>query len=293
MLSSFQLRWGIGQWAEFLRDKEIPVLARTKAVMLALNEEGQVAKEKLAARELVSFIFSDPYLSLKLLRMAEGRRSRRLGQETTTTLAAILQAGFDDLSDLVSASPVSDGTLAGCNECEFRAVMAASIARAWAMLRSDVSPDEVALAALLSETGELLLWHFAPELPQKAVDELTSGRALRSVKAQQQALGFTFKQMTLTLVENWALPNIIALLIKGTDTPRANIARLAIDTARHIAASDRHPSIPADLVNIRNIIPGAAYASLVVALPIPDDYKASVLEAVSETSTSTTGKDGQ
>lgn len=287
MLSAYQLRWGINQWLGFLKDKEIPVLPRTKALILALSDQCAEARERLGARQLLDIVYGDPYLSLKTLRSAETRRSRRLGQETTTALAAILQVGFDDLVALVSSSATSDATLKPCNDCESRAVLAASIARAWARQRADVLPEEVALAALLSEIGELLLWQFAPELPQKAEEELASGRAFRAVKAQQQAVGFTFKQMTLALVEAWQLPNIIGLLIKGTDTPRANIARLAADTARHIVTDDRHPAIPADLVNIRNVISHAAFATLAAPLPIADDYKSSVLEAVMADTAST------
>jgi HD-like signal output (HDOD) protein len=150
-----------------------------------------------------------------------------------------------------------------------------------------VSPDEVALAALLSECGELLLWHFAPELPLKVIAELSSGRAFRPIKAQTQALGFSFKQMTLTLVEAWKLPNIIALLIKGTDTARANIARMAVDTARHIVVNNRHPALPAELVNIKAVLPEASYAKLIAPLPIPDDYKLHLLQFVEGTSSTT------
>ncbi len=291
MLTIHQWRWGIEQWVEFLKDKEIPILSRTRILVQALREQAAEAQEHLAARELLAIVYSDPYLSLKLLRRAERQRSRRLGQETTTALAAIMHAGFDEIIALVDGSPCADDTLRGANDCEFRVVMAASIARGWARLRTDVSPEEVALAALLSETGELLLWHFAPEIVLKAEEELTSGRAFRALKAQQQAVGFSFRQMTLALVQRWELPGIIALLIKGTDTPRANIARLAIDTAGHIVIDACHPSIPADLVNIRNIIPAASYASLAAALPITEDYRLRVLAAVMADTDSISSKD--
>ena len=182
--------------------------------------------------------------------------------------------------ELVANARLSDDSLQGGNNCELLAMLASSIARAWAMQRTDVSPDEVALAALLSESGELLLWHFAPELPLKVEAELSSGRAFRPLAAQQQAIGFSFKQLTLALVQAWQLPVIIALLIKGTDTPRANIARLAVETARYILANERHPSLPAVIINLKTLTPGAKYANLINPLPVPDDYKAEILRAV-------------
>jgi len=179
MLSAHQWRWGIDQWVEFLKDKEIPVLPRTGALVAELGQQAAESGEGVSARELANYVYSDPYLALKLLRRAEGRRSQRLGQETTTALAAVLQTGLDDLCRLVTASSVSDDSMQGCIDCELRAVTASTIARSWAAQRVDVSPEEVALAALMSESGELLLWHFAPELPLKVQAELSSGRAFR------------------------------------------------------------------------------------------------------------------
>ena len=199
-------------------------------------------------------------------------------------LASVLQTGVDDLVRTVNEGAEADKDLAGLADCARRTVTAAHIASAWAALRTDVSPEEVALAALLAEIGELLLWHFAPELPLKALAELHSGRALRTVQAQQQACGFAFKQLTLALVHAWELPQLIALLIKGSDTLRANIARLADDTARHIITDPESPAIPADIVNIHKIIQGASHAALVAPLPISDEFKEVVLRLVADDS---------
>lgn len=280
MLSSFQAHWGIEQWVEFLKDKEIPVLPRTRVLMTVLAEQGSEYSEEVSARELSGYVYADPYLSLKLLRSAESRRSQRLGQETTTALAAVLQMGFDGLIQVVINSSVIDDSCQGSNDCEFRAMMAASIGRAWAMLRADVSPDEVALAALLSESGELLLWHFAPDLPLNAQAALHGGHAPTLLQAQQDAAGFSFRQLTLALVQAWQLPNIIALLIRGTDTPRANIARIAIETAREIITDEHSPALPALLGNLKTLMPGARYGSLIAPLPIPDDYKLELQESL-------------
>jgi len=282
MLTFHQSHWGIDQWVVYLRDKEIPVLPHSQTAMVALREEPPEEHERMSPRQLTDFVYSDPYLALKLLRNAEHRRSRRLGQETTTALAAVLQLGYDDMVQLVCGSMVTDASSAGARHCVEHAVMAAHIARSWAIYRADVSPDEVTLATLLSDAGELLMWHFAPELPLKAEEELASGRATRTLKAQQQALGFTFKQLTLTLAQAWELPALLGMLIRGTDTPRANIARLAIDTARHILADTHNAALPSDLVNIHNVVQGATYAQLVSALPIPIEDRQSILAAVEQ-----------
>ncbi len=279
MLTSAQKKWEIAQWIAYLKDKEIPVLESSRDKLSALIRE---RKEGLAPKEMVGLIFQDPYLALKLLRRAEERRTSRMGHETTTPLASVLQTGLDDLTNVVLNGPVANAALpgSGVKQCQHRAIMAADIAHQWASMRTDISPDEVAMAALLSECGELLLWHFAPELPQQAMDELLSGRALRTIQAQQQTCGFSFKVMTLELVQAWKLPNLIALLIKGSETPRANLARLATDTARHIETNPENPAIPADIVNINEILKDASPHRLVSVLPISDQYKTFVLEQI-------------
>ena len=277
MLSAFQKNWGVEQWVAFLRTKELPVMPRSRVHLAAIIEaEG----ERIAPRNLVSVVYGDPFLAVKLLRRAEGRRSKILGQETTTALASILQAGVSDLKRTVNDGPACDETLPGLLACVERATLGERIARGWACLHADLSPDEVALAALLSEIGELLLWHIAPELPQHALDELHAGRALRSAQAQSQACGFQFKLLSLALVQAWELPPLIGQLIKGSDSLRANLARQALDTARHLITHPENPALPADIVNIRELLPGVGMTKLMAHLPISDEYRQTVLEAI-------------
>lgn len=222
-MQPYQWQWGIAQWVEYLRDKEIPVLPGTRATLAALRQGDAQASDKLSARGLTNIVYADPYLALKLLRRAEERRSRQLGHDTTTPLAAVLQTGFDEMQEIVAASPVRDDVLPGCHGCESRSVLAASIARAWANRRADVSPDEVSMAALLAEIGELLLWHFAPEMTDKETRVRDWNERYWALNRRPSDIEFTFRQLTTALAQSWELPGLIVMLIKGTDTPRANI----------------------------------------------------------------------
>jgi hypothetical protein len=279
MLTSFQKNWGVEQWVVFLKDKEIPILPRSRQLLLA---EIDSLGDALAPKDMVNLVFGDPFLALKLLRRAEGHRSSTLAHETTTALGSVLQAGFDEIIRTVKTSILADDTDSGLNDCEFRSVIAASIGRHWAAAHADISAEEIAMAALLSESAEMLLWHFAPELPRHSLEELESGRATRTTQAQQQACGFTFKQMTLALTEAWQLPHLITLLIRGSDSLRAKVARIATDTARHIVADPQNPAIPADIVAIQELLPGVSLSHLIAPLPISDEYAAVVLARITE-----------
>ncbi|CAB1368529.1 HDOD domain-containing protein [Denitratisoma oestradiolicum] len=280
MLTSYQMHWGVEQWSAFLKIEDIPIMPASRQFILAIAEE---KGEDVSPRELAVIVTSDPFLALRVLRAAEARRSRVLGRDATTPIASIMQTGLDRLMEIVDSSPLCDDSLPGLTECESRCAMASFIARSWASCRSDISPDEVALAALLAEIGEMMLWHFAPEIPQKALEELRSGRAFRTLQAQQQAAGFSFKLLSLALADAWELPHLLTMLIRGADNARANIARLANDTARHIQTNPENPAIPSDIIGIRELVPSASYRTLITPLPISDEFREVVLDAITRT----------
>lgn len=175
-MDSRRAQWGVSQWAAYFENQALPVMQRSKLLMTGLEEaEG----EWLAPRDLADIVLQDPLLCLCLLREAEKRKSHRLDHETTTALAAIMQLGVDEFRKLLLASPEIDDSNEGLVKVETRARVAAQIAQVWSAGRQDLNPEEVAVAALLAGAGDLLLWVYAAELPQKADEELASGRARR------------------------------------------------------------------------------------------------------------------
>jgi HD-like signal output (HDOD) protein len=224
-------------------------------MLLALEE---TQGENLSAADLTALVIGDPFLCLRLLREAEGRRSHRLGHDTTTPLGAVMQIGVRVFHDLVLACPETGSDNLGLQACSARAILAGQIAQMWGKARADIAPEEVAMAALLAEIGELLLWHFAPELPQAAQDALASGHASRSAQAQQLACGFRFRDLSLKCATVWGLPPLLVQLIRGVDNVRANLCKLYLDTARHLAAGADNPALPDDLAQAKRLIPTAS-----------------------------------
>jgi len=277
MLTEAQRRWGIDQWAAWLRDKDIPILPGSRDAILAIDAE---QAETVSPREMTALLMADPLFALRLLRKAEQVRSHHLDHETTTLLAAVMQTGLKRLRQVALDAPLIDTSLTGFVDCTERAALAAHIGYEWAAHHADVSPDEVAFAALLSETGELMLWAFGPELPNGALKLLQQGRASRNAEAQEKVAGFSFRGLTLELADAWQLPRLITQLIKGSDTVRARIARLAIDTARHLHADRRNPAIPSDLRAIRDILPGVAGERLMAPLDLDEEFRETVTIAL-------------
>lgn len=264
MLTQRQTQWGVDQWAAYLSAQKLPCMPRSKLLMVSLE---QVQGERLAVKELADIAGLDPFLCLRLLREAESHRSRRLGHETTTALAAVMLLGSDAFRDLIMSSPETDEENPGLAGCEARAHLAAQLAVRWGSARADISPEEIAMASLLAEMGELLLWSFAPELPQAAHKLVADGIVKRSVQAQEQACGFAFKQLTLKCATIWNLPLLLVHLIRGIDNVRSNLSRLCVDTARHLATGSFDPALPTDLASASQLIPGVSLKWLAEQMP--------------------------
>jgi len=224
---------------------------------LMLREFEKAKGDLLAPKELSSIVLLDPLLCLRLLREAERTKSHRLDHETTTALAAIMQLGIDEFRELLLSSAEIEEANAGLSELESRATAAARAALRWAAGRMDLNPEEVAVASLLADAGELLLWVYQPELPQAAKDELHSGRAKRSAQAQLQACGFDFKQLTMRCAELWKLPQLVVQLLRGVDSPRANLTRICSNTARHLLESSATAdlALASDLLDVHALMP--------------------------------------
>lgn len=275
MLSENQKNWGVDQWAAYLSNQELPCMPRSKAMLLQLEAS---LGEHLSARELADIAGGDPFLCLRLLREAESYRVRRLEHETTTPLGAVMQLGTDSFRRLLLNSQETDETSIGIAGCEARAYLARHLALRWGTARADVSPDEIAMAALLSEIGELLLWLFAQELPEAAEAALHSGRASRSLQAQVDTCGFRFKDLTLKCALIWHLPPLLTQLIRGVDNTRANLSRVCVDAARHLASGGPDdPALPSDIAEAKHIIPGASLEWLAEQLPgLSDEHVATI-----------------
>ena len=281
-MDSWKSRWGVNQWAAYFENQALPVMPRSKRLLAELEAaEGEL----LAPRELSGIALQDPLLCLCLLREAERRKSHRLDHETTTALAAIMQLGVDEFRSLLLTSPEISDDNTGLLQVEARARMASQIAQAWATGRSDLNPEEVALAALLGGVGDLLLWAYADEIPRKADALLRAGLAHRSAQAQTQACGFTFKQLTLQCAERWKLPGLVIQLLRGSESERARLTRCCANTARHVLdeSATAVQALASDLVEAARLIPNAPLEWLLDALVwLPAERRESVLQCARE-----------
>lgn len=224
--------------------------------------------ELLAPREFAGLILDDPLLCLRFLREAERSKSHRLESETATGLAAILQLGLDKCRSLLLVCNEIDEANVGLREVAARATVAAQLASKWAGAGLIINPEEVAVAALLADTGEMLLWLYEPALAQAAKEELSSGRARNVAQAQIQVCRFDFGQLTLRCAELWNLPTFLRQILRGSESRRAQLVRLCLRTARQLEdVSDvSKRALAHEMVKVVELIPSLTLDAVVDGL---------------------------
>ena len=248
---------GLARWVTFLGDREIPILRQTARRL----EQARRDADQISGRDLTDIVLQDPLLALRVLTQSAG--SGRLQSDITNIASAVMMLGVDPffrrfeqpltLESLLAEQPQA---LLGVLQVIVRSQRASRYAHDWAFARHDRNVEEVALAALLHDLAEILLWCFAPQLASEIRSRLQGDRTLRSARAQQALLGFPLSELQLALCRNWHLPELLTTMM---DDDNAHLARvqnvqLAVRLARHSLDDWTDPALLEDFTAIEELL---------------------------------------
>ncbi|HYD94973.1 MAG TPA: HDOD domain-containing protein [Noviherbaspirillum sp.] len=250
---------GIDSWTEFLIDKEVPVLRHTVHAM----DEARLRLERINVREIADIALHDPMMTVRVLRFSAAHRGRRQLQDISTVEHAVMMLGvepffqhfsqFDVIEDHLRPHPHA---MLGLLHVIRRAQRAARYALDWATWRCDLNSEEVAIAALLHDLAEMLVWCFAPERALRMQALQKAEPTLRSVDAQQAVLGFPLNELQALVCAKWELPELLLTLMDDAscEKPRVKNVKLAVDLARHSAHGWDDPALPDDFRAIASLM---------------------------------------
>ncbi len=246
-------------WISVFSEAELPVLRHSVNALENLREDADSAN----GRKLASVILHDPLLTLRVLAYIEAHRRQRQTTDITTIDRAIMMIGitpfFRDFQDLPVAEDrlkAHPQALLGLLKAITRARRAAHWAHDWAILRRDTDVNEIALATLLHDVAEFLMWIFAPKLALQFRDAQLAQPEQRSATLQERVFGVPLNQLTLDLAQAWRLPALLVELLDHdhADKPRVRNVKLAVDLARHSATGWSNPALPDDFAGIRDLL---------------------------------------
>lgn len=246
-------------WVGFLSNAEIPILRKTARRL----EEARQNIDRVNGRDIATIVLQDPLMAIRVLAYIHPFRGKHLRSDITTIANAVMMLGiepffthFESPATIETTLKDEPQALLGVLQVIRRVQRASTYAHDWAFERYDLNIEEVALAALLHDLAEILLWCFAPRLAIKIRDLHLADKTLRSATAQQQVLGFPLSDLQRALCTVWHLPELLSTLMDDDNAfqPRVRNVILAVNLARHSSNDWTDAALPDDFSAIEKLL---------------------------------------
>ncbi len=277
---------GAAPWVDHFKTIEVPVLRHTVHQL----DELRATAETINTSKLATIIAHDPLMTLRLFQTMQARRSSRQSADITTIERSLVMIGTENFYSSIENPPIVEQQLKGYPKAMLgllkviaRSRVAAQWARDWALLRQNVSFDEIAMAALLHDLVEILMWCFAPNLAIQARERQTSEPGRRSSQIQQEVFGASLNDIAVELITHWSLPPLLCSLLKPADGEVANVqnVKLAVDLARHSANGWNDSALPDDYRAIEALL-HIGHSHLLERIGAPDEQVQAARQAEAE-----------
>lgn len=277
---------GAAPWVDHFEEIELPVLRHT---VQKLNDLRQTA-ETINTRKLAAIIETDPLMTLRVFRTVQQRRSKNQSADITTIERALVMMGthgfYDSLEDLPTIEQQLKGypkAMLGLLKVIARSRQAALWARDWALLRQNVSFEEIAMAALLHDFVEILMWCFAPTLAKQAGERLAADTIRRPDSIEQEIFGAPLEEIMIELIAHWGLPPLLRTLMSPANAEAANVlnVKLAVDLARHTGNSWNDAALPNDYQTIETLL-HIGHSNLLERIGAPEEQIRAARQAEEE-----------
>lgn len=206
---------GLQSWIDRFNQAELPALASVVQDLHRLT-----LGHKSSVQQLADALLRDAALTTKVLRIGNSVYYNPSQEPIRTISRAIVLIGFDNVRQIGLSVSLIDGLLARSSREQLAELLAQSFHAAvqarniagYVLSRSD---EEVFIAALLHNVGELAFWGCAGE----AADELAAALAQPGVDADEvvmHQLGTSFRQLSLALVKGWNLGDTVSLALQSS-----------------------------------------------------------------------------
>ena len=222
------------RWVKKLAEEEMPVFAQTVGEINRI-----LGKEEYSSLALAQVILQDPSMTAKVLKLANSVFYNPGGTSISTISRAVVVLGFNAVQILCLSIAIIESLVRGPAKDRVmrelaRAIHAATQSRNIALAQKDGSSEEVFIAALLMNLGQMAFWCFAGEDGSKLDHALQDDPRRDPVEVEKEVLGFKLRNLTGALAKEWKLTPLVDEGLKGTSSkdPRGRWIDLGHRVAR-------------------------------------------------------------
>lgn len=205
----------IESWIERIDQRDIPIFQAT------VHSIAQIAaKDETSASELAGTILRDPSMAARILKLANSPFYRPKGSTVINTVShAVVLLGFEVIQELSLSLAVIDSLLAKENRGRLARLLATSLhsavqARSLAERRGFRNLEEIFIAALLFDLGELSFWCVATKEEIRRYEAALRRKDRSPEEAQEEVFGFRFRDLTCQLVRKWEIRSTLEEILK-------------------------------------------------------------------------------
>lgn len=218
-MAASNVEHAVQQWVERVRDSDMPVFGRTVQEVRLVTEDDMASASRLSR-----VILQDAALTTKVLKLANSIVFNPGRQNVSTVSRAIIVLGFDLVGQIVLSIHLIDALLSGGRRERVvtemaRCFHAAVQARTAAETKGSRAAEEVFIAALLGQVGELAFWCFGGRKADELDEALRQRATEKPEDIQVELLGFRLRNLTAALAREWQLGGLVERVAEPKSHP--------------------------------------------------------------------------
>ena len=220
-------------WVHRISEQDIPIFKHTVTAIAEVTQD-----DDSSASELAKVILQDASLTARILKIANSIAYNPSGVPINTISRAVFFIGFNTVRTISLSLAIIDALLKNRTREHVLEIMARSLhaavqSRSFSEQRGDDSPEEVFIATLLYNLGEMAFWCVAGKEGDTILETMQQ-KDCDAETAQLEVLGFTFKELTIGLTQDWHLGDLLHSAVNKPKlkNPRIQNIILAQELAR-------------------------------------------------------------
>lgn len=198
----------LAKWIKFISSQSLPVFNSTVQSVIRIT-----ADEKASCKQLADMIMRDASLTSRVIQIANTPIYNRGNTQSNSIRRMVLLIGFKKIAEICLTLSILDSvtdkhTQKLIYKIISKSFQAATQAYSIAELCRLKNSDKIYIAALLKHIGEIAFWSLTGK-ESVILADLLSWEDKNNEQLQQRILGTTFKSISLGLVNEWNLSDLL------------------------------------------------------------------------------------